>query len=87
MEEKEPSYTVGGNVNWYSHYGKQYGGFLNNYRELSCDPAIPLLGLNLEKTPIQKHTRTPVFLAVLFATAKTWKQLKCPSTDEWIKKA
>ena len=33
MEKKERSYTVGANVNWYSHYGKQYGGFLNNYRK------------------------------------------------------
>ena len=30
MEEKEPSYTVSGNVNWYSHYGEQYGGSLKN---------------------------------------------------------
>ena len=28
--EREPSYTVGGNVNWYSHYGEQYGGSLKN---------------------------------------------------------
>ena len=30
VEKREPSYTVGGNVNWYSHYGEQYGGFLKN---------------------------------------------------------
>ena len=30
MEKREPLYTVGGNVNWYSHYGKQYGGFSKN---------------------------------------------------------
>ena len=30
VEEKEPSYTVGGNVNWCSHYGEQYGGSLKN---------------------------------------------------------
>ena len=30
MEKKEPSYTVDGNVNWYSHYGEQYGGSLRN---------------------------------------------------------
>ena len=29
---------------------------------------------------------TPVFIAALFTIAKTWKQPKCPSTDEWIKK-
>ena len=35
---------------------------------------------------IQKDTGTPMFIAALFAIAKTWKQPKCPSTDEWIKK-
>ena len=35
---------------------------------------------------IQKDTCTPVFIAALFTIAKTWKQPKCPSTEEWIKK-
>ena len=35
---------------------------------------------------IQKDTCTPVFVAGLFTIAKTWKQPKCPSRDEWIKK-
>ena len=30
VEKREPSYTVDGNVNWYSHYGEQYGGSLKN---------------------------------------------------------
>ena len=30
VEKKEPSYTVGGNVNWYSYYGEQYGGSVKN---------------------------------------------------------
>ena len=45
--------------------------------ELPCDPAIPLLGLYLEKTIIQKDTRTPAFIAALFTIVKTWKQPKC----------
>ena len=53
--------------------------------ELPYDPAISLLGLYLEKIIIRKDTCTPIFTA-LFAIAKTWKQPKCPSTDEWIKK-
>ena len=36
MEKRESSYTVGGNVNWCSHYGKQYGGSSKNY-----DPGLP----------------------------------------------
>ena len=48
MEKREPSHTVGENVNWYNHYGKQK--FLRNLNtELLCDLAIPLLGIHLEK--------------------------------------
>ena len=54
--------------------------------ELPYDPAIPLLGIFPDKTIIQKHTCTPTFIAALFTIAKTRKQLKCPLTDEWIKK-
>ena len=54
--------------------------------ELPYDPAIPLLGKYPAKTIIQKETCTTVFIAALFTIAKTWKQPKCPSTDEWLKK-
>ena len=54
--------------------------------ELPYDPAIPLLGIYKDKTIIQKDTCTPMFIAALFTIAKTWKQCKCPSTDERIKK-
>ena len=54
--------------------------------ELPCDPAILLLGIYLKKTMVQKDSCTPMFTVVLFTIAKTWKQPKCPSTDEWIKK-
>ena len=53
--------------------------------ELPYDPAIPLLGIYPDKTIIRKDTCTPMFIAALFTRAKTWKQPKCPSTDEWIK--
>ena len=54
--------------------------------ELPYDPAIPLLGIYPEKTIIQKESFTKMFIAALFTIAKTWKQPKCPLTDEWIKK-
>ena len=54
--------------------------------ELPYDPAIPLLGIYLDKTVIQKYTCTPMFIAALFTIAKTWKQHKCLPTDEWVKK-
>ena len=53
---------------------------------LPYDPAIPLLGIYPEKTIIQKDRCTPMFIAALFKIARSWKQPKCPSTDEWIKK-
>ena len=54
--------------------------------ELPYDPTIPLLGIYPEKTIIQKDTRTPMFIAALFTITRSWKQPKCPSTDEWINK-
>ena len=50
--------------------------------ELPYDQAILLLGMHPEKTIIQKDTYTPMFIAALFTRARTWKQPKCPSTDE-----
>ena len=46
----------------------------------------PLLGIYPEETKIEKDTCTPMFTAALFTIARTWKQPRCPSTDEWIKK-
>ena len=51
------------------------------------DSTIPLLGIYSEETKIEKDTCIPLFIAALFTIARTWKQLRCPSTDEWIKKS
>ena len=53
--------------------------------KLPNDPTIPLLGIYSEKTITEKDTRTSMFTAALFTTARIWKQARCPSTDEWIK--
>ena len=53
--------------------------------ELLFYPAVQLLGIYLESTTIWRDAWTPVFIAALFAIVKTWKQPKCPSTEEWIK--
>ena len=50
------------------------------------DPAIPLLGIYPKETKIEKDTCIPLFTAALFTIARTWKQPRCPLTDEWIKK-
>ena len=56
--------------------------------ELSYALAIPLLGIYLEKTKTltQKDSCTTMFIAAQFTIAETWKQSKCPSTDDWLKK-
>ena len=60
--------------------------FLKNLEiERPQDPAIPLLGIHPEKHMIQKDTCTLILTAALFTVTKTWKQPKCPLTEEWIK--
>jgi len=54
--------------------------------ELSCGPAIPLLGIHTEETRIKRDTCTPMFIAALFIIARRWTQPRCPSADEWIRK-
>ena len=50
------------------------------------DPAIPLLPINPKETKTEKDICIPLFIAALFTIARTWKQPRCPSTDEWIQK-
>ena len=54
--------------------------------ELPYDPEIPLLGIHTEESRIERDTCTPMFIAALFTIARTWKQPRCPSADEWIRK-
>ena len=61
--------------------------FLKNLEiELSYDPAIPLLGIHTEETRIERDMCSPVFITTLFIIARTWKQPRCPSVDESIRK-
>ena len=54
--------------------------------DLPYDPAITLLGIHTEETRIERDTCTPMFIAALFIIARTWKQPRCPSADEWIRR-
>ena len=54
--------------------------------ELPYDPVIPLLGIHTEEIRIEKDTCMLMFITVLFIIARTWKQPRCPSADEWIRK-
>ena len=53
---------------------------------LPYDPAIPLLGIHTKETRSERDTCTPMFTAALLIIARTWKQLRRPSADEWIRK-
>jgi hypothetical protein len=51
------------------------------------DPTIPLLGIYQEDAPtINKDTCSAVFIGDLFIIARSWKESRCPSTEEWIQK-
>ena len=87
MEKKEPYDTVGGDCKLVQPLWKTVWRLLRKLKiELPFDPAIPLLGIYPEKTTTHKDICTLMFIAALFSIAKTWKQPKCPSTEEWIQK-
>ena len=54
--------------------------------ELPYDPAIPLLDIHTEEARSERDTCTPMFITALLIIARTWKQPRCPSADEWIRK-
>ena len=51
------------------------------------DPAILLLGIYPEETRVEKDTCITLFIVAQFTIDRTWKQPRCPLTDEWIKKS
>ena len=68
-------------------YGEQCRDSLKKLEtELPYDPAIPLLGIYIKETRIERDTCTSMFIAALFTIARTWKQPRCPLADEWIRK-
>ena len=54
--------------------------------ELPYDTAIPLVGIHTEETRNERDMCSPMFITALFIIARTWKQPRCPSADEWIRK-
>ena len=67
--------------------GRTVWGFLKKLGiKLPFEPAIQLLGIYPKETITEKDTCTLMFIAALFTIARKWKQPRCPSTDEWIKK-
>ena len=89
VEKREPYCTVGWECRVGQPLWKTVWDFLKILKmELLFDPAIPMQGLYPKnpETPVQKNLCTPMFIAAQFLITKCWKQPKCPSVDEWIKK-
>ena len=71
----------------YSHFGKTVWRFLKKLK-IELPYNLALLGIYPRDTGVLIHrgTCTPIFITALLTIAKVWKEPKCPSTDEWIKK-
>ena len=54
--------------------------------ELPYDPPMPMLGIHPKESRTERDICTPMFTAALFTIVRTWKQPRCPSPDEWIRK-
>ena len=84
MKKRESSHTV--ECKLVQPLWRTVWRFLNTLKlELPYNPAIPLLGIYPEKIIIQKDMCTPLFIAVLFTIARTWKQTKRTMVEEWTK--
>ena len=84
MEKREPSCTVGGNVDTTTMENSKEV-LRKLYIELPYDPAIPPLGIHADKNFSKKDTCICMFIEVPFTIANARKQYKCPSRDEWIR--
>ena len=86
VEKREPSCTAGGNVNWYSHYDKQYGDSLKTWNKTAIWTSNPTSG----HIPWESHNSerymylSDFFFVALFTIARTWKQKM--SIDRWMDK-
>ena len=85
MEKRKHPCTVGGNVNWYSHYGRWYGDSLNNNKTTLWHSSPTPIHILWGNQNWKRHMYHIVQSSTVTIT-RTWQQLRCPSTDEWIKK-
>ena len=87
LEKREPSYSVVGNANEYSHYGEQCGDSLKNWNWNCHRTQQSHCWAYTSKKPELKETAcTPLFITALFPIGRTWKQPRCPSAGERTRK-
>jgi hypothetical protein len=87
VEKEQQSSISGGIASWYNHSGNKFGGSSEKLDiVLPEGPAIPLLGIYPDVLTCNKDTCSTMFIAALFIIARSWKEPRCPSTEEWIQK-
>ena len=87
VEKGEHSSIVGGICKLVQPLWKSVWWFLRKLDIVPEDPAIPLLGIYPEDVPTgNKDSCSTVFIAALFVIARSWKEPRCPSTEEWMQK-
>ena len=85
VEKREPSYTAGGNANWYSCYGEQCGDSLKNWKQnFHMAQQSHCWAYTLRK-PELKESHVPQWSLQHRLIARSWKQPRCPLADEWIR--
>ena len=87
MEKRESSYTANGNANQYSHYRVQCRDSLKNSKQNCQTTQQAHCWAYTPRKPELKETHVPpAFTTALLTITRTWKQPRCPSADEWIRK-
>ena len=86
--KREHSSTTGGNANLYNHFGNQCGGFSGNWEStyLRIQQYHSWVYTPKNDQSYYKIIYSTMFIAALFVIGRIWKQPRCPSTEEWIKK-
>ena len=86
VKKDEHSSAIGEIASWYNHSGNQSGGSPENWTQY-CLKAQLYLGIYPKDAPMdKKDTCSTMFIAALFIIARSWKESRCPSTEEWIQK-
>jgi hypothetical protein len=88
VEKKEHSSIAGGIANWLNHSGNPSGVSSKKLEiDLPEDPAIPLLGVYPKDVPpCYRGTCSTMFIVALFVIARSLKQPRCPTMEEWVQK-
>ena len=87
VEQSKYSSIAGGSANLYSFFGNHYGRFSEKWKSIYLKIQLYHLGIYpKDALSYHKDTYSTIFIAALFIISRTWKQPRCPSTEEWIKK-